>query len=244
MKLNPIYLLLTISLIVINIIPTTSYCKSKTDSTVILSGLSSFNGIHLSSSVVAKITIKEGATPEVKLSGSYEAFKYYRIKVDENILSIGLKMNTITNHDITLYADIIMPTIQEVTTSGASDLNINGLINASKLNITASGSSDVYIDNINVTRLDVSASGSSDIIIKNGTASKAEYALSGSTDLSAYNLVSQTVIVRASGASDCKVNVTKTLDVALSGSSSAKYKGHPENIEQSISGGGELKQGE
>ncbi len=241
MKFNPIYLLVAIALISINIIPNIGYCKSKTDSSVVLSDLSKFDGISISSSVVANIVIKEGAKPEVKLSGSYEAFEYYRTKVTDNILIIGIKKNSSTYHDMTLYADITLPSISDLHLSGASDMNISGLLNTDKLNIITSGASNVTIDNMKVTKLDVSASGSSDIVIKNGTATTSEYALSGSSDIWAYKLVSKVVVVKASGASDCKVNATFALTAALSGSTTVKYKGHPTQITESISGGGELK---
>lgn len=241
MKFNPIHILQVIAFISLGLNPATANGKSKTDSTVVLTDLSKFDGISISSSVVANVTIKEGAKPEVKLSGNYEAFEFYRTKVTDNTLSIGIKKNSSTYHDMTLYADIIVPSISDVQLSGASDMKIDGQLNTDKLNIITSGASNVTIGNMKVTRLDVSASGSSDIVIKNGTATTSEYELSGSSDVWAYNLVSKVVIVKASGASDSKVNATFALTAALSGSSTVKYKGHPTQVTESISGGGELK---
>ncbi len=242
MKLNPIYFLLAIVLIGTSLNPATAYCKS--DSTVVLTNLNEFEAITFSSRVKAHITIKEGAKPEVKLRGSYEAFDYYRIDVTNKMLHIEPEKERYSYHNVAIYADIVIPTINDLELSGSSEVNIAGLLNTNKFSISSSGSTNVTIGNINTAHFDAALSGVSNVIVNNGTATKAAYALSGCSGVSAYNFVCQTVGIRASGTSVCKVNATKLLDVALSGASKTKYRGHPEKIEQSLSGSSKLRQEE
>lgn len=69
-----------------------------------------------------------------------------------------------------------------------------------------------------------------------GTAERAVYELSGASELKAYGLSANEVTVDASGASAAEVCANSVLNAEASGTSSIKYSGDPDTVNDSVSG--------
>lgn len=107
--------------------------------------------------------------------------------------------------------------------SGASDVYVNGIIRADRFDLDISGASD-FKGGLEVRELALKQSGSSDARIS-GRAEMLRLNLSGASDLRAYELVAEAAVLDVSGASDAQVNVSRTLDMKVSGASDVHYKG-------------------
>jgi hypothetical protein len=111
--------------------------------------------------------------------------------------------------------------------TGSSDVFVNGIIRADRLDIGISGASD-FKGAVMVKELVLSQSGASDAEIS-GEAVKFRADISGACNLKAYGLTAETAEISASGASNARVNVTRQLDAKASGASDLYYKGAPAN---------------
>ncbi|MCD6321797.1 MAG: DUF2807 domain-containing protein, partial [Clostridiales bacterium] len=124
-----------------------------------------------------------------------------------------------------------------INASGASDGDIS--IVADIVDFIASGASDFNIV-VDVNDISINANGSSDFNAK-GKAKTFKVDVSGSSEMRAYELVSDTVIIEASGSSDCKVHALKVLDANSSGASSIYFMGKPDKTNISVSGVSTIK---
>lgn len=193
------------------------------------------------------ITVKD--LEELKLSGACDLymqtdFHVGDLKIDasgasdlvlKKITGTNIKINTSGASDIkgsTLEAKTVY-----INASGASDANVH--IKAPTVKLIASGSSDFNLD-VNAESLNISAHGSSDFKVKgNSTYLKAN--LSGSSDLKASDLKTETIVIDASGSSDSRLYVTKSLTVSCSGASSVYYTGSPQQTSFNVSGISSIK---
>lgn len=127
----------------------------------------------------------------------------------------------------------------EVSASGASDVYLENAVRISNLcKISLSGASDVKASDLECDKIECRSSGSSDIKMS-GKANDGEYHCSGSSDIKSYDFVVKRLRCSASGSSDILTNVTERLDASASGSSDIKYKGNPE-VKKSSSGSSDI----
>jgi len=157
---------------------------------------------------------------------------------DLNMMSIkgnNVKIITSGASDIN-NADIFAKKVY-INASGASDGDIS--IVADIVDLIASGASDFDIV-VDVDDISINANGASDFNAK-GTTKIFTVDVSGSSEMKAYDLVSDTVIIEASGSSDCKVHAVKVIDANSSGASSIYFVGKPDKIEISVSGVSTIK---
>lgn len=134
----------------------------------------------------------------------------------------------------------MMPTWSQkiyINASGASDGDITVVANV--LDMIASGASDFDID-VDVEDLTIRAHGSSDFNAK-GKSRTFKINVSGSSEMRAYDLISDTIIVDASGSSNCKVHAIKVIDASSSGASSIYFEGKPDKTTISVSGVSSIK---
>ena len=102
----------------------------------------------------------------------------------------------------------------------------------------ASGGSDVEM-NLEVEKLECHLSGGSDTDLE-GSAEHLHIQSSGSSDFEGFGLVSKHCIIRASGSSDSKVNVSESIEVSASGSSDVHFKGNPSKTNIKSSGSSDV----
>ena len=190
----------------------------------------------------AYITVKD--LDKVSLSGACDLY------LDTPFETDVLKLTASGASDLDL--DKIIGESIKIITSGASDID-NADLEALKVYINASGASDGEIKvvadvfdiiasgasnfniDVDVEDLNIKAHGASDFDAV-GTSKTFVVNVSGSSDMSAYDLISDTVIVDASGSSNCKVNVVKVIKANSSGASTIYYKGKPANVRVDVSG--------
>lgn len=199
----------------------------------------SFNSIDISAPVKANITIQEGATASVQLSGYENLLKEIKTEIKDNTLHITLPDGMRVETDKEVIANITVPSLAALDLSGASDADIKGKITGNEFSLDLSGSSHVVAEDISTSKFSVDVSGSGHIAVNSGTIQEADFAVSGSGNISAFGLQSQSVDAAVSGSGSIELTAMQHLDAAISGSGNVKYKGHPQ-VSQDISGSGSV----
>lgn len=138
-----------------------------------------------------------------------------------------------------LKAYVSYKTLDRLSASGGSDVEVDGVISSNKFNLEASGGSD-FKGKINAGELTVNGSGGSDISI-GGNAGKLTVDASGGSDFNGFGLVAETATVSTSGGSDAEVTVNKQLTANASGGSDVRYKGSATNVTANKSGGSNVR---
>jgi hypothetical protein len=186
--------------------------------------VSGFSSISVASGI--DLYLSPGDKETVVVSASDVKYRDKIVtRVDGNTLKIYFdeKMNWWKNEDRKMRAYVSYKTLSRLSASGASDVYVNGFIQANDLEIHLSGSSD-FKGAVKVTSLKLDQSGSSDSKIT-GSAEKVNIDLSGSSDVKGFELIANYVYISSSGSSDVQITVNKEMSVHSSGASDVYYMG-------------------
>jgi hypothetical protein len=141
--------------------------------------------------------------------------------------------------DNKLKAYVSYKTLEALSASGGSDVNVDGSIKSTDFNLNVSGGSD-FEGRVDVSsKLTISASGGSDVSIS-GSAQKLEVNASGGSDFDGFDLVTEECDVHASGGSDISITVNKELNAEASGASDVSWKGKASVKKAKASGSGSV----
>lgn len=184
----------------------------------------SFHAVSISHAF--KVIITQGAEEGLAVSANdKEDLQYIKTAVENGVLKIWVDdKRKFWPKNRKLRAYISAKTLDAISASGASDIDIEGTFNASSMKINLSGASDLSGRLVVSGNLNVDLSGASDITIS-GSAQTAEFDLSGASDVKGYEFSTVTCNVEASGACGVHITVDKELSARLSGASSVSYKG-------------------
>lgn len=166
-----------------------------------------------------------------------------KVEVENGVLKIwydwkaGMSFLKGVNRQLKAY--VSYKTLNRLSASGGSDVEVDGTITSSKFSLDVSGGSD-FKGKINASELTVNQSGGSDISI-GGKAGKLTVDASGGSDFNGYDLVAETATIGASGGSDAEVTVTRQLTANASGGSDVRYKGGATNVTANKSGGSSVR---
>jgi hypothetical protein len=123
------------------------------------------------------------------------------------------------NSSLGLKVKIVVPSLEGFAVSGAANLHAVGLdAKVFSLNISGAGNADLQ--------------GGVDLL---------EVRLSGAGKIRAYDLAAKQVTLNLSGAGDAQVSATESLDATVSGAGSVRYRGHPAQVRQNVSGAGSIQ---
>jgi len=134
--------------------------------------------------------------------------------------------------------NIHTPYMRKMSFAGAAKLKTNNVLSSYKLQIDASGASDLDL-NLQVQQLDIKAQGASDIELE-GSADNLKLDLAGASKVDAEDFTARVGHVVAVGASKVEINVTDSLAAYPSGASKIIYKGTP-IVQSEVRSGGKIK---
>ncbi len=117
------------------------------------------------------------------------------------------------------------PNFTEVKMKGASDLRSKTRLNGKKIKLYLSGASSASLE-LEYEILTAKLSGASDVIIS-GEVDSVFVNTSGASDFNSFDTKTIYANVRASGASDVKVNPDSSIVADITGTSSLRYKNEP-----------------
>ena len=121
------------------------------------------------------------------------------------------------------------PELHKIVASGAVDFDVHDQLMSCDLKLIFSGASD-FSGDINVAKLDAVFSGGSDLKAK-GKVDQLKLTMSGASDCNCLDLMVENAEMVASGASDIKISINKTIKATASGASDIEYRGSPSKVE-------------
>ncbi len=181
-----------------------------------------FNEVALSHAFEATIT--QGDEFRVVVTADDNLVDRLVVEQEGNRVNIGLEQGTMVSR-ATLAADITMPTLTRLETSGASSAQLTGFSSAENFTAESSGAGRIHGD-IVAGDLDLEASGASTISLA-GTAGDVRANASGASTIDLEELTAADVDAIASGGSNVTVNTGGRLNADASGASNIYYLGNP-----------------
>lgn len=196
--------------------------------------IDSFSRLEISGAY--KVNLKQDSGKTITLSGDDNILKYIHVDNDGDKLHIYSKKSLCSSGDITL--NISVSKLTELRASGAISFVTDGQLTTGDLNLHFSGACSGEL-NLNAANVTTDGSGATELTLK-GQATSHHVDVSGQGTLHAFDFVVGSYDIQSSGASDCEINVLKSLEVHSSGSSDVKYKGNPSNVQNDKSGAGSV----
>lgn len=197
--------------------------------------VSSFTGIDVSGAF--DIILAQGTSNSVIVEADDNLLNLIRTEVRDNILVIDNKKPI--SHSKSLKVFITFTELKTIDLSGAVGIESQGKLNLSDLTISGSGASEGKLD-MDVQKLKIDCSGGSKLKLT-GSAKDVDVDASGAVDLFAFDFPAETYKLSISGAGKADINVSKELNVDISGAATVHYKGNPTKNIQDISGAGTVK---
>ncbi len=162
-------------------------------------------------------------------------------RVENGVLKIyyekkGLGINWKGGRKMKAY--VSAKTIDALSASGGSDVQVDGTLNGTTLHVSLSGGAD-FKGRVTMNELAFAASGGSDVSVS-GKAEKLKLDASGGSDIHAYELTANYCNIVSSGGSDVYITANKEIKAESSGGSDIHYKGSA-SVSSSKSGGSSVK---
>jgi hypothetical protein len=184
-----------------------------------------------------KIDVQKGTAFSVVARGDQRNLNDLRVRVQNGTLIADYYPHYSKSRQYRTEFTIIMPALEGVEFSGATESNVGGFDNQS-VYIDLSGAS-VSTFSVKNRQTDVRLSGASRLKIT-GEGKKMNADISGASFLESFSFPTEESQVRASGASNAKVNVSKALGAEASGGSEIRYVGNPTGVSSNATGGSRI----
>lgn len=160
-----------------------------------------------------------------------------RTDVGNEQLRVIVQDGNCYNTNLPVEIHIHSPDYEIIQSDGSGDISLNNLdLDELTFNLNGSGNANAILDIQNFT-LSNTGSGNATIV---GNGNRGDYVNSGSGNIYASNYFQESAYLVSSGSGDVHIYATETLDVVLTGSGNVYYKGNPANINQNITGSGQL----
>lgn len=184
-----------------------------------------FDELNVSSGIDLYIT--QGTTESLTIKGNSDVIKDVEVEQNGNSVTIRYKeginwSRLFKNQQIKVYVNY--KSLKSLASSGGSDVYTENTLKTDRLNVRASGGSDVKLT-LAVKDLTLSISGGSDADLK-GSGENMQLTASGGSDIDAFGFIVNNAKVNVSGGSDANIYVNKALEAGASGGSDVNYKGN------------------
>ena len=158
-----------------------------------------------------------------------------RVSGDELIIDMDHCFKSFEAIHVYVYA----PVFKGVNLNGSGDIDAEGTITTTYMDLRISGSGNVDMDLVtDKVKIDVNGSGN---VHLNGTATEQEIFVNGSGDVNNFDLWTSITAIDISGSGDCRIYVEDELSVKINGSGDIYYKGYPTITDLIVNGSGEVR---
>lgn len=187
--------------------------------------ISSFHAIKVSHAI--DLYISQGNEEGVAVSAKNDEYRdKIKTAVENGVLKIWYDEDSKfwkNSGSKNLKAYISFKTLNNLTASGASDVQFVSKIKVNDLTINLGGASDLK-GFVEASSLKIDLSGASDMTIS-GSASNLTIEASGASDFKGFDLQTENCTVKANGASSVKITVSKEINAQASGASEVHFRG-------------------
>jgi len=193
---------------------------------------------------VTKITYQQfsDSVPYLQVNTDDNLLSALDIRVEDNKLIIDTKPDSVIQPtQLTIYTN--SKNLKKAQMLGVGELYLRGEVNAENFDMNITGVGNIRTDsllceNLKVTILGV---GNAKLI---GAARESSFTTAGVGNIQAFDYLVQSATCKVSGVGSIEVYPKEKLDASVSGVGKIKYKGVPDSINPSISGGGKIEQAE
>lgn len=192
-----------------------------------------FTGIDVGGAFNVEVTC--GKETKIEVSADDNLLEDISTSVRGNTLYIETKQNISPRTKV--HIRITTPNIDDVQSSGASDIVLNN-VNNDKLHIETSGAGSVKAS-VTTGKLTVETSGAGNVALE-GNAETFSVETSGAAEIKARGLKTKNARVDVSGAGDVELSVSEELNVSVSGAGDIRYHGNPKTVSKEVSGAGSV----
>ena len=203
--------------------------------------VSNFKGIHISGGI--DLYLKQGSTESVKVVADKDRMdkiiteneggdlKIY-VESSKNWLDFEWKKSK----NMKVYVTI--KDLNALSATGGSDVYTENKLDLIKLELKATGGSDIRLT-LDADELTCSTTGGSDVILA-GTATVFKASSTGGSDLKASNLRTNFCSISSTGGSDAYVWAEKEISISATGGSDVYHKGGARVVKSSSTGGSDI----
>jgi len=198
-----------------------------------------FHALSVSSSF--NVVLQQGSDESVRLDITGIDLDDIRTEVSDGTLKIYKKRgsrNWNNRAQGTIY--ITYRELDEIHSSGSSDVRCSDPLRARYFELSSSGSGNLYLRDLEAEELRARISGSSDIEVEGGV-DRQEISISGSGNYDAAELDCASTSIRISGSGDAAVVARESLKTSVSGSGDVSYWGNPQHVDTHTSGSGDVR---
>jgi hypothetical protein len=188
----------------------------------------------------AKVMVSQGDQPSVKIEADDNLLQYIEVFQEGDKIHVRNKKgyNLQPTDDIKVY--VTSATYSRISASGACDiLGQNKISNSEDLHLEVSGAGDIKME-VDAPKLSAEVSGSGSVRLK-GQTKEVELDLTGAAHAYCYDLLAENTTVEISGAGSAEVYASVKLDATVSGAGNVSYKGNAADVNQHVSGAGNVK---
>jgi len=194
-----------------------------------------YEAIHVKNAIDVKIDPQMGS--EIRINAPEDAMKHIEARVEGQELVIDLDVNAIMG-DNDIEVRIGEDRLNSVKVSGSG--SFSGDLTAKKaLTLKVSGSGEIEVS-ADVENVYGHISGSGDIFCR-GSTREVEGRIEGSGDIDFSSLKAENAKATISGSGDIDIYATEFLEARISGSGDISYSGNPKEVDQSVSGSGDIR---
>ena len=205
--------------------------------------ISGFKAIESSSGI--NVFLKQGNVESVKVVADKDKMSKIKTEKDGDILKIyaGDKKGWFTfdfnwNNSNSVNVYITIKELTGLSATGGSDVFSEGKLDLIKLDLKATGGSDIKLD-LDADELICATTGGSDVILS-GTATVFKATATGGSDMKASNLRTNYCSISSTGGSDAYVWAEKEISISASGGSDVYHKGNARVVSSSATGGSDI----
>ncbi|MBN9386080.1 MAG: DUF2807 domain-containing protein [Chitinophagaceae bacterium] len=188
----------------------------------------------------AKVMVSQGDKPLVKVETDDNLLQYIEVFQEGDKVFIKEKsgFNLRPSGDINVY--VTSPVYSRISASGACDIiGQNKISNPEDLHLHVTGAGDIKME-VDAPTLSAEVSGSGNINLK-GQTKNVDLELTGAGHAHCYDLLAENTKVEISGAGSAEVYASVKLDATVSGAGNVNYKGNASEVNQHVSGAGNVK---
>jgi hypothetical protein len=185
-----------------------------------------------------EVLLQQSDSYKVELETDDNLQQYVEVRKEGSELVIKLQDNLNISNDKGMKLYINVPEIEDLSVAGSTDVKAQGnFVTSRKMTLDIAGSGEIDM-RLKAPELEVSIAGSGTAKLE-GETRNLDISIAGSGDYLAEKLLSENAKVSVSGAGNCRLYASKTLDVSVAGSGDIFYHGKP-TIKQSIAGSGNI----
>jgi hypothetical protein len=201
--------------------------------------LARFHSVDLRS--LGRVILAGGPEQKVEVSAEEDLQERVRTEVQDGVLVVGLRWWLGALLRVPELSEVAVrittPELREVRLSGAGQVHSEGPLQVEDLALRLSGAGRLALE-LAGRRVQARLSGAGAVELS-GNVEELEIRLSGAGAVRAEGLQARRVLIRTSGAGECRVQAAETLQAEVSGAGSVRYRGTP-RVESRITGVGRL----